>query len=154
AGYDTGFILGYPYTSALPGTAPMYRWYLPRINDHITARDTENIGAYGYLFDGVVGYGYRRFRNLCESRKYAYGSQVTVAANMVAGGALSELWWGGKQFVNAHDFGRYIQIALNLAPTAEVNTPTEAGSYYGCPKGAAPFAPWAQGSPIRGVSVS
>ena len=87
----------------------------------------------GYVWDRTLGYGFPRYGTQSEHPLVAQGSQVKLVANLVAGGAISELWWNGKQFVNDHDYGRQIQIAANLSGQAEAFNPTEGGDSFGPP---------------------
>jgi hypothetical protein len=148
-GYSTEGPLGYLYNTQVAGTAGVRRWYSPSAQDHLTGFVGETPG--GYQGEAVMGYGYPRFGNQGEVPLSVQGSQVRVVANQVAGGAISELWWNGKQFVNDYDFGRQIQIAFNLQLPGETNNPTEGGDKHGWP-GVKP-AGWAHGSPLIGASI-
>lgn len=99
-----------------------------------------------------MGYGYPRFGTECEMNYTISAGGVTLKANTVAGGAISELTWNTKQFVNNYDYGRQIQTAFNFDTTPEGDNPTEAGSKYGCP--GLVSAGRAQGSPLLDISSS
>jgi hypothetical protein len=128
-------LLGFPFQKQIPGTQPITRG------------------------DGHVGFGYPRFGNAGEELITVRGEEVTLSANLVAGGTVNELWWGGKQFINNYDYGRQIQFAANLGRPAsgkpEDDNPTEGGDIYGWAKypkkgetDPTDQAAWAHGSPI------
>ncbi len=90
----------------------------------------ENPTSSGFKKEVSLGYGYPRWGNILHQPLSASGGGVKVTANLVAGGSIWELWWGGEQLINDYDFGRQIQVAFNLTNKAEVDNPTEAGSKY------------------------
>jgi hypothetical protein len=149
-GYSTETTLGYAFDGQVSGTAPVRRWYRGTWADHLTAFNGENPS--GYALEGTLGYGYPRWGNQGEPQFACQGSQVRIVGNYAAGGAISELWWNNKQFVNDWDYGRQIQIAFNLQLPGETDNPTEAGDKYGWP-GVKP-AGWAHGSPLLHAGVS
>ncbi len=149
-GYSLEGTLGHIFTTSQAHLAPMTRWYHPTYEDHIEPFQGENLSSLGYIYEGIVGYGFPRYGLSCETNYSLSGGGVTIKANEQAGGAISELTWNGKQFVNNYDYGRQIQIAFNFTNTVEYDNPTEAGSIYGCPGIVA--APYAQGSPILYVT--
>ena len=150
-GYTTEFILGYPFDSPNLGLCEIRRWFSQAQTDHMTAFCNEDAGAQGYQKEGVLGYGFPRHGNNCEVPIAVAGSGVTIVSNLAAGGAISELWWNGKQFINDYDYGRQVQIAFNQALPGETDNPTEGGDKWGCP-GARP-AGWAHGSIVLSYSV-
>lgn len=103
----------------------------------------------GYSVEGTLGYGYPRFGTECEINYTHSAGGVTLKANTVAGGTISELTWNSKQFVNNYDYGRQIQTAFNFSTTGEYDNPTEGGSKYGCPGQVS--AGRAQGSPLLDI---
>jgi hypothetical protein len=110
----------------------------------------ENPGPFGYQFETTHGYGFPRYGDQCEVNYSLSAGGVTIRANKAAGGAISELIWNGKQFINNYDYGRQIQIAFNFTNVGEFDNPNEAGSRYGCP--GVVDATVAQGSPIHYVT--
>jgi len=150
-GYSTEFILGYPFDSPNLGLCEIRRWFSHAQTDHMTAFCNEDASAQGYQKEGVLGYGFPRHGNNCEVPIAVAGSEVTIVSNLSAGGAISELWWNGKQFINDYDYGRQVQIAFNQALPGETDNPTEGGDKWGCP-GARP-AGWAHGSIVLSYSV-
>jgi hypothetical protein len=150
-GYTTQAILGYAFDQPIGGTVAIRRWFNPTVGDHLTAFVGEDPAPYGYDRERVLGHGYRRHGTDPEPQLWVAGDEVRLAANLAAGGAVSELWWDRRQFVNNWDYGRQIQIACNLRPVAETDNPTEGGDEYG-PPGVAPAA-WAHGSPLLSAQV-
>ena len=150
-GYNTEFILGYPFDSVGSGLCEIRRWFSRSQTDHMTAFCNEDPSAQGYQKEGVLGYGFPRHGNNCEVPIVVQGSEVTIVSNLAAGGAISELWWNGKQFINNYDYGRQIQIAFNQTLPGETDNPTEGGDKWGCP-GVRP-AGWAHGSIVLSYSV-
>ncbi len=144
--------LGYAFTTGQSYLSPIRRWYRATYGDRMIAFNEEDPGWFGYSLEAVLGYGFPRFGKRCETNFVLSSGDVTIKANKQAGGAISELSWNGKQFINNYDYGRQIQIAFNFTNTAEYDNPTEAGSVYGCP--GIVDAPYAQGSPIVYVTAS
>jgi hypothetical protein len=134
------------------GLAPIERWVNPVNFDHLTAFFNEDPAAAGFTPEGPQGFGYPRYGLDCERLQVLRGSEVAIAANTVAGGSIARLEWNDMQFVNAHDYGRQIQTAINFEPQGEIDNPTEAGSKYGCP-GVMPLGR-AQGSPLLSLKRS
>lgn len=159
-GYTKEFELGNPFNALSLGTCELRRWYKTSINDHVTAFCGENPSpaVYGYSQESILGYGYKRYGKSGETLASVTGSSVTLKANLVAGGAIAELWWGGKQFVNDWDYGRQIQTAVSLVSSgsSEADNPTEAGDLFGWPagKGTGSDASWSHGSPLLTYYVS
>lgn len=149
-GYINEGILGFPFANQKLGTVPLKRWYLQG-QDHLTAFNEESPA--GYQLEGPLGYGYPRWGNVGENTATIQTAQVKLGINLVAGGAVSKLWWGGKQFVNNSDYGRQIQVAFNLTNTSEEYNPTEAGDKYGWKTGE-PNPGFAHGSPLLSYSVN
>lgn len=153
--------LGFPFKTQLPGTQAMRRDDAGNARLEIAPTTPGNPQIPGSVrFDEraevptgpALGYGFPRFANNGVTRLTVEGRAVKLSANLVAGGAISELTWNGKQFINNFDFGRQIQTAVNLSREAEAINPTEAGDLYGFP-GATGVA-WAHGSPLVSSSVS
>ena len=132
------------------GMAPIERWIHPTTLDHLTAFKTpfkeEDPGSRGFVPEGPQGFGYPRFGLECEDFVPISGGGVTIQANRAAGGSIARLTWNDMQFVNAYDYGRQIQTAINFQIEGELDNPTEAGSKYGCPGLMSPGR--AQGSPL------
>jgi hypothetical protein len=156
-GYSTEFTLGYPFDGNPAGTSEIRRWYKPGNNDHVTAFYGENPAVYGYNQESIMGYGYKRYGKSGESLVTMTGSSVVLKANVVAGGAITELKWNNKQFINNWDYGRQIQTAISLESgnSSEMDNPTEAGDHFGWPagQGAGSDAGWSHGSPLLSASV-
>lgn len=143
-GYNFEFRHGYAFKKRGLGMDPIRRWFKLSLNDHMLSFEGETPG--GYAAEGNLGYAYARYGNSCEILLTASAGGVKMKANVVSGGSIAELWWGGKQFINNYDYGRQISIATNLEPIGEKDNPTEGGSKYGCPGVKA--AGRAQGSPL------
>lgn len=153
-GYKNEFPIGYALDSSSTGTCNPKRWFSPSQGDHVTAFcGGENPGTYGYSQDTInLGHMHQRFGKSGEKLLGVNGDSVTVRANLVAGGAITELWWNGKQFINDWDFGRQVQTAVSLqgnTGSSETDNPTEAGDKYGWPGSGGPSqdASFAHGSP-------
>ena len=148
--YAFEHVLGHAYVGTGSGLAEIKRWFNATVTDHLTAFDGEDPSIHGYTFETVLGYGFPRFGQDCEQNYSVTAGGVTIRANKVAGGAVSELIWNDKQFINNYDYGRQIQTAFNFTNVGEQDNPTEAGSKYGCPGVVKPE--YAQGSPIYYVT--
>ena len=173
SGYSYIQTIGSAYAYSLPGLYPIKRWLNPIAEDHIV-NFSQEIPS-GYIEEGVIGYGYPRYGTLGEVRYecltsdntiYAEGDIVSISVNLVAGGAVCELNWKGKQFINNYDYGRQIQTAFNF-DSLGLDNPTEAGSRYGypemldCPEGVKCSTSTlgregknAQGSPLISINVT
>lgn len=53
---------------------------------------------------------------------------ISVSASIKQAGAVDSIWWNGKEFINAYDRGRQLQIAVSKNGHGECFNPTEAGS--------------------------
>jgi hypothetical protein len=160
SGFQSEGTLGYPFKTQLPGTQALRRDATgsATFSNAPTSSPPASLG--GSLpgttsadagTGAVLGYGFPRYANAGVSRLAVEGREVKLVANLVAGGAVAELTWNGKQFINNYDFGRQIQMAINLSHDAEAINPTEAGDLYGYP-GSASVA-WAHGSPLISAVV-
>lgn len=149
--YAFEHVLGYAYIGTGSGLVEIKRWFNATVTDHLTAFDGEDPSTNGYAFETALGYGFPRYGQDCEQNYSVTAGGVTIKANKVAGGAVSELIWNGKQFINNYDYGRQIQTAFNFGKAGEQDNPTEAGSKYGCP-GTVKKPEYAQGSPIYYVT--
>jgi hypothetical protein len=138
-GYRTEALLGYPFNSALPATKGVRRLYKPTNGDHATVRDGDSIS--GYNGEGIFGYGYPRYKNATTDLLRLSAGAITVGSNKVAGGALWEWQWNGKQFISQFDYGRQIQSAIFFGNA----NPTEAGDTFSQSTIA---AGWRHGSPL------
>ena len=147
AGYATEGILGYPFQKPVTGTSPLRRFVHPRTGDHLTSSDGDPVAA-TYRPEGGLGFGFPRYFDKAEVLTMLKGRQINIGANLVAGGAISELWWGGKQCINAADYGRYLQGAYSEYGK---DGPTEAGDTYGAPGVLA--GNLAHGSPLIGAAI-
>jgi len=145
SGYTLDSIVGYEVLGSMADwTCPINRWFSAARADHATARCDEDLTDAGYLRDVYLGRGYPRYGTVCELPMVVEGEEVRLVANRVAGGAVSELWWGGRQFLNRHDFGRYLQtVQQNVGPEDRL---FEAGDRYGC--SGAEGGGWAHGAPL------
>jgi hypothetical protein len=144
AGYTLDGIVGYSVAAIPSWLCTITDWYSAARADHATAACGEDLTAAGYVQHAYVGIGYRRHGTACEVPQTIWGWEVRVVANRVAGGAISELWWGGRQFLNRRDFGRYLQTRLRNGGDADQHL--EAGDRYGC--SGATAGGWAHGSPL------
>ena len=148
-GYTNEGTLGYKYNSSGAGMYPIKRLYNSSLSDHMVPFNGESPA--GYTTEFTAGYGYGRYGTQCEVNTSVTAGGVTIKANEVAGGIISELTWNGKQFINNWDYGRQIQTAFNLDVVHLKNNPTEGGSKYGCP--GVKDAEFAQGSPTIDLDV-
>nr|WP_294898195.1 hypothetical protein [uncultured Pedobacter sp.] len=116
--------LGYGYNSSSTarGTVNMFRSYSSAQGDYTLSSPNYSIASYTTP-QYFSKYGYPRY-NSNTSLLTLNGSQISIKSNRVAGGALWELSWNGKQFVNTTDYGRLIQASMNLGNGA---LPTEGG---------------------------
>ena len=57
-----------------------------------------------------------------------YGSPLTIGGSYQFAGAISSLFWRGREFVNVRDHGREIQTAGQFHGLGECYNPTEAGN--------------------------
>ena len=133
AGYKYESTLGYPFSKTLVGATELRRWSGAKNTDHLLGFAHENTAAMGYIKEGIMGYGYARPGKTHVKLSTVSAAGVSLAANLAAGGAVWSLSFNGKQLINQHDFGRQLQIQLNLASKAGSNTPTEAGSRWSSP---------------------
>lgn len=138
-GYRTEALLGYPFNSPLTATKGVRRLYKPTNGDHATVRDGDTIS--GYNGEGIFGYGYPRYGNTSTDLLKLSGDAVMISSNRVAGGAIWEWWWNGKQFISQYDYGRQIQSAVFFGKA----NPTEAGDMFSQSTIA---AGWRHGSPL------
>lgn len=123
-GYTTESNVGYGYnsSSAALGTVNMFRSYNSSNGDYTLSSPNYSITSYDTP-QYFSKYGYPRY-NSKTSLLTLNGSKISIKSNRVAGGALWELSWNGKQFVNNLDYGRLIQASMNLGSGA---LPTEGG---------------------------
>jgi hypothetical protein len=152
AGYTKQIDLGHPFAAAGNGTCELFRFR--NHAEYLTAGCHES--PPGYTRDASLGFGFPRPGNFgigSVPSQTVQGEQVKLVADLSAGGAISELWWNGKQFVNDSDYGRQIQTALFYQTPAGVMNPTEAGDRYGWPN-VESSAGWAHGSPLISNTVS
>ncbi len=47
---------GYVYNSQAPQTVPLYRWYNPKINDHLFTLSSASLTSNGYYAEGIAAY--------------------------------------------------------------------------------------------------
>lgn len=133
AGYTNQGVLGFPFNTQYEamGTCSIDRYY--KSPDHATAF-CSNDSTYGpvlpagYTREGSMGYGFPRYGKQYYVPRYIYNqdSSISIGINLAAGGAVFELNWGGKQFINTYDYGRELQIAVFFDSDGNSN-PTEAG---------------------------
>lgn len=143
-GYAPETILGHPWatSSATPGLSQIYGAVSSAPFDRGTGYFEEIVPPYSIEFPWL-GYGYRRYNNANTSLLTLSAGGITIKSNAVAGGALWELWWNNKNFVNIYDYGRQIQAALFWHLTD--SNPTEAGHRFSGPE----FSPSSRGgSPL------
>jgi hypothetical protein len=141
SGYQTEFVLGNVWTARVEqGLSEVHRYFNPTTLDHLTTFPGDGLPPAGYRDEGIRGYAFARYPNLGEKLLWLHGSRVAIGANLVAGGAISELWLDNSmQFVNAWDYGRELQNAFGYSlqgvsgQNQVVDNPTEAGSQFGWP---------------------
>lgn len=114
-GYTNEGLTGYGWTSstAVSGLSAYIRARNGTTGDHTNHHAFESAPT-GYTDESAAFYGFRRFNNTDTSLVTISGGGVTAHANVVAGGAIWDWTWNGKQFVNAQDCGREIQTALQV----------------------------------------
>ena len=59
--YQSEGIAGYCYTTEVPGTLPLYRYWSSKTHDHFYTTnpnevDMTNLQTYGYIFEGIQCY--------------------------------------------------------------------------------------------------
>lgn len=159
-GYYYQDTLGYSYSSQIHGTCPINR--LRGLNDHATVFCGEQIAGCTYEYN--LGYGFIRY----PKTSYVHididadivplsikGQSISLYADLAAGGQIAGLYWNNKQFVNNWDYGRQIQISLNITDIIEAGDPsevTEGGDIYSNPIYRTKFI--AHGSPVISYAVS
>lgn len=141
AQYTTEGPLTWLFNKPVPGSVALWRWYNQKTYDHLTTINTDPISK-GYERESPQkGYVLPRYPNKGEILKKLKGKEVSLNANLVAGGSVWELHWGGKQFINDWDYGRQLQVAFYAQndqekcskPEPPLDNPTEAGDRYGWP---------------------
>ncbi len=136
--------LGHAFLSPSPGMCPMVRWYSSYHGDYLTAFCGEDVP--GYQEQDSLGFAYLRHGGSCEVPVELGNAEISIVANRVAGGAVSRLSWKGRQLVNRYDFGRSIQMSVELSSELGADRAVEAGDRYGCP--GVVEGGWAHGSPL------
>jgi hypothetical protein len=143
-GYQTEAAIAYSFNSLVTATKGVRRLYNPTNGDHATVRDGDTIS--GYSAEGILGYGYPRYKNAATDLLSLAAGSVTVRSNRVAGGAVWEWHWNGKQFISQYDYGRQIQSAVFFPAVSPITAnPTEAGDKFST---ASIAAGWRHGSPL------
>ncbi|MEE2829158.1 MAG: putative metal-binding motif-containing protein [Myxococcota bacterium] len=140
--------LSQAWDSPQDGTEELHRFLRTSPFDH-SAGFLNSLPA-DYNQEGPLGQVYPRFGLDDEALVDLVGSEVTLTANRVAGGAIWQLHWQGMDFLNHYDFGRQLQIAMQLNGAGEGDNPTEAGDRHctpGDPEG------WRHGSPVVDLTV-
>lgn len=119
-GYRVDGPLGSPWTTrhAVPGLAPLLRVREPATGDHATIRRLYPIPGYN-LDLNFRRFGYPRDMGNGQILEYYSGGGITEGSDLNAGGAVASWSWNGQQFINTHDYGRYMQAdAFIPDPTA------------------------------------
>ncbi|MEM9024853.1 MAG: hypothetical protein AAGB22_13985, partial [Bacteroidota bacterium] len=123
--------LGFPWLkdTAPAGTANLFRG--GKDGRNVLMSELQPPDAFpGFVHQPFPGlYGYPRFLSNEISELYALeGSAITLRSNLMAGGAIWEWWYKGKQYISNTDYGREIQASIggNLGVSA---LPTEGGDY-------------------------
>jgi hypothetical protein len=163
--------LSYLSGSASTLNTAMTRWYVLSNDDHPIGMSTtppEECGGLNCTLPSTLGYTIPRFgkdRELLTTvtNGVAGNDRVTLKSNKVAGGAIYELSWRGKQFINDWDLaGRSLQTAVFFTSNSSIlecdnPNPTEAGDKYGRPYHAVfnPNGPdpWPHGSPVLSMTT-
>ena len=141
--------LAHGWSAAADGMEALYRYYSANPYDHDAAFLSSPPA--GYAAEGALAHVYPRYGLDDEQLTSVSGTEVDLAVNEVAGGALWSLQWGGVEFLSAYDFGRQLQIAFQANGAGEADNPTEAGDAY-----ASPSDPqgWRHGSPLLELSTA
>lgn len=117
SGYSLEGTLGYGWTNpnALPGLqlAAFNRARNVSSGDRMSYHQYETLPA-GYQAEATLGYGFRRHNNTDTAFINFSAGGISVDANRVAGGSIWNWAYNGKQFLNTHDCGRQLQIALQI----------------------------------------
>ena len=148
-GYRNEQTLGYLYQAEFMGSSPLNRYRGRSFTDH--SAGFGHPASYSYILEHLLGHAFPRFGLKDKELVTLSGSQLEIKANRVAGGAIWELNWNGKKFINTWDFGRQLQIAFQLNGKGEADNPTEAGDRHATPND---LAGWRHGSPIRNVEIN
>ncbi len=149
-GYSTDGALGSPWTTqtAVPGLAPITRLFNTSTGDHATVTPTTEGLFSGYQADANYGgrYGYQRFGNSSKALVTYSAGGITEGSDSVAGGAVASWIWNGQQFIDTHDYGRYMQSDVFIPIGATTYNPIEAGDIISGPT-YGPTDQW-HGSPV------
>ena len=93
--------------------------YAAAINHFLTFVPTEN--RLGYVDNGfATGQG-------AGTRWTISNNHIFISASSRMGAGVDSLVWNNKQFINAHDHGRELQMACNTDMFTECYNPTECG---------------------------
>ncbi|WP_145179107.1 hypothetical protein [Gimesia aquarii] len=127
-GYDQEVNIGYAWATANPlGTQKIRYTHRPATDDYAIHSPFALIGRSLYPNRHTfTHYAFPRFTGTGVSPLKIDNGVIRVVSNRVAGGAIWEWWWNGKQFINQADYGRLIQSSLGIA--GEVALPTEGGN--------------------------
>ncbi len=136
------------WSSEQPGTDALTRYLSTDPFDHDAGFSSDPPA--GFAAEGALAWVYPRFGLDDEVLTTVSGSEVRLGVNLVAGGAVWSLEWGGLEFLSAYDFGRQLQIAFQANNAGEDDNPTEAGDAHASP---ADPAGWRHGSPLLGVET-
>jgi hypothetical protein len=100
----------------------------------------------GYSFvAGTLGYAFKRYGLQHEVLSTISNGTISIDFNKVGGGQLWQVRVGSKSLINNQDFGRGIQIDMNLSHQLSL-TPTEGGDMHSHPEPAQRVY-WQHGSP-------
>ena len=93
--------------------------YVAAINHYLTFVGKEH--RLGYVDNGfATGQG-------AGTRWTISNNQIFISASSRMGAGVDSLVWNKKQFINAHDHGRELQMACNTDVFTECYNPTECG---------------------------
>lgn len=131
-GYSTEGGLGYAFTSSgEPGClSNIVRPVNTSTGDHALRNWYYTDAISGYTDQGMSLWGYPRHGLTAEHFLELTAGGITVKSNKVAGSAVFEWWWNGKQFINDRDYGRQMQSSINWFVGETLYNPTEAGDRY------------------------
>ena len=144
--------------NALPGLAAISRNYNANTGDHSIVTSTVSAMYSGtpfanYSTEGVLGYGYPRYGSSTNILLSMSGGGITEGSDYVAGGAVASWVWNGFQFIDTHDYGRYMQSDIFYTASNGVKyNPIEAGDGQTGPNGTQPGI--SHGSPVLQNSIS
>ena len=147
--YTSEGALAWTWEAAGAGMDRLFRYYRASPYDHDAG--FSSAPPVGYVQEGSLGWVYPRWGLADEDLVAVAGQEVALWANRVAGGAVWQIEWGGKRFLSEYDFGRQLQVALQLNGAGEGDNPTEAGDRWATPSDS---VGWRHGSPLLSLAIT